>query len=436
MRTRLIGIALAGVIAVVPAAILAQEQLTKGAAAFKGGNYREALKLFEKEERAGNDSAKLKYNIGVTLMKMGRYAEASVYFQRLLVEPQWRDLARYNLALAAERDNRKLVAAKHYRQVSDTAKSQKLRSLAANRMNTLAELNRGMRAKPWVATASLSAGRDDNAYALQNELLADSSVGADNFAELFAWGQYQLQGTAVNGWRLHGYGYGRRYSEYDSLDLTSVSAALSRDQRWLGLLAEVGVATEAVYLGGEQVTRQLQLVGKIKRDFGVSTLTLAFIPSYYVGGDEYAYLDGWRQRFEARWQRPLLAAQARIFYRYDANDRADLERDQVDYYSYSPVRHSVGGVLDWSLSTNWNVSTGIEFRASAYDGTNRVTNSDGSVAIYQRQSDRIKTWLATKYKLTPRFSVDGKFVLIDNEENRDIYTYDKTEASLGVSYIF
>ncbi|SHF76464.1 hypothetical protein SAMN04487965_2644 [Microbulbifer donghaiensis] len=432
----MIGILLAGALAVAPAVLLAQPPLVEGIAAFRGGLYRKALELFEEEARGGNDSARLKYNIGVTLMKLRRYEEAGVYFQQLLQEPEWRDLARYNFALAAERNNRRIIAAKHYRQVSETSDSQKLRSLAATRLNALAAMSRRAGVKRWIGTASLSAGRDDNAYALQNALLKGSSVGADNFAEIFAWGQYQLEGITADGWRLHGYGYGRRYDEYDSLDLSSVSAALSRDRRWRGWLAEVGVSTEFIFLGGQQVTRQVQLLGRLTRDFGPSNLTLAYIPGYYLGGDDYAYLDGWRQRFEVRWQRPLLAAQARIFYRYDANDRADQVRDSADYYSYSPLRHSFGGVLDWSLSGNWLVTTGVEYRSSAYDGANRTTDIDGNVLTYRRESDRLKSWLATTFKLTPRLSLDGKFIVIDNEESLDSYTYDKTELSFGVRYIF
>lgn len=436
MRNKVIGIALASAIAAAPAALLAQDRLAEGIDAFKDGDYRRALKLFEAEERAGNDSAKLKYNIGVTLIKRRRYREAGAYFQRLLNDPEWGDLARYNLALTAERRDKTIIAAKHYRHVNETAGSQKLRSLAASRLNALAMANRGPAARRWMGTASLSAGRDDNAYALQNELLADSSLGEDNFTELFAWGQYQLGGTAADGWRIHGYGFGRRYSELDSLDLSSASVALSRDRRWLGWQTEIGLAGEVVYLGGEQVSKQAQLLGRARRDFGEASVTLSYIPSYYLGAEEYAYLDGWRQRFEARWQRPLLAFEVKLYYRYDANDRADLERDELDYYSYSPLRHAIGGALDWALSANWNVSTGVEFRRSAYDGTNRVTESDGTTLSYQREADRVKSWLATKFKITPRLSLDGKLVVIDNEENRDVYTYDKTEASLGISFVF
>ncbi|WP_250461591.1 tetratricopeptide repeat protein [Microbulbifer litoralis] len=441
MRNSVIGIALAGAMAAISQAPLAGERMAGGVEAFRSGDYQRALTLFERAESEGDDSAGLQYNIGVTLMKLGRYDSASGRFQRLLADPGWGDLARYNLALAAERRNRDIVAARYYRRISEASDSGKLRKLARNRLNALADVHRDPPGRRWIATANLSAGYDDNAYALQSELIENDSAGADNFTELFAWGQYQLRGTAEDGWRVHGYGFGRRYGEFDSLDLTSASAALARDRQWRGWSTETGVAGEIVYLGGEQVSRQVQLTGRIEREFGDASISLSYIPSYYLGGHDYTHLDGWRQRFEAQWQRPLPMVDARAYYRYDSNDRADLARDALDgdtldYYSYSPVRHSFGGVLEWSPSANWLLSSGMEFRHSAYDGINRVTDSDGSAMTYRRESDRVKSWLSTRYRITPRFSLNGKIVVIDNDENRDLYTYDKTEASLGVSYIF
>jgi tetratricopeptide (TPR) repeat protein len=436
VRKAIIGIALFCAMATAASAVSAREELARGIEAFKGADYQQALKLFQRAQKDGNDSARLRYNIGVTLMKLGLYREASAQFQRLLRDPEWEGLARYNLALAAEKRDQPVLATKHYRRIGETSSSPKLRRLAASRLNALAAGSQRPAVKPWLGTASLAAGRDGNAYALEKELMEDSSVGADNYLELFAWGQYQLRGTDADGWRIHGYGYSRRYSEFDSLNLHSVSAALSRDNRWRDWDTEVGAAGETVYLGGELLSTQVQLLGRIRRDFGETRITLAYIPSYYLGGEDYDYLDGWRQRIEVAVRRPLFAGEIHAFYRFDASDRAGLVKDNADYYSYSPARHAIGGALDWSLRNDWEVSTGVEYRLSEYGGSNRVTDSDGQVSHYQRESDRIKSWLSTKFKVTPRFSLDGKIVVIDNQENQDIYSFEKTEASLGVSYIF
>ncbi|SDK56123.1 tetratricopeptide repeat protein [Microbulbifer yueqingensis] len=419
----------------VPQVLFAGE-FAGGIEAFRSGDYKRALQLFEQAHSAGNNSSRLKYNLGVTLVKLGRYREASEYFYPLLSQPEWRDLARYNLALAAERQGSDLQAARHYRQVTASADSEKLRKLAGKRLRALAVADAGRHAKRGLGLVSLSAGYDDNAYALQNDLLEDVDTGDDSFSEAFAWGQYRLRGTPADGWRIYGYGFTRRYSELDSLNLASVSAGLVRDDRWRGWNTELGAATEFISLGGEEVTRQLQLLGRLKRTLGPGLLSLSYIPAYYVGGDEYSYLDGWRQRFGVKWRQPALGGELLAFYLYDNNDRADLVRQASDYYSYSPARHSVGTEVEWAPASRWTVATGVEFRQSVYAGTNLVTAEDGSVLRYQRESDRIKSWLSTKFRFTPRFSLDGKVVNIDNQENRELYTFDKSEISFGVSYIF
>ncbi|WP_237059233.1 hypothetical protein [Microbulbifer sediminum] len=407
-----------------------------GVKAFRASDYQRALLAFSSLEARGNNSARLKYNIGVTLVKLGRYREAASYFYQLLDDPEWRDLARYNLALTAEKRDRPLLAARHYRKVTETADSEKLRKLASSRLNALAADDRGAIHRQWLGLASLSAGYDNNAYALQNELLADVEMGEDSFTEGFVWGQYRVRGTPADGWRLHGYAFSRRYRELESLNLNSVSAALSRDKHWQGWDTEVGLAGEFIYLGGDQVSRQVNLVSRLTRNLGIGSLSLSYLPGYYLGGEGYEYLDGWRQRVALKWRRPLLAGELLAFYQYDSNDRADLEREAQDYYSYSPARHSLGSELEWPILGRWTLSAGMEFRQSVYDGTNRITRDDGSVISYQRESDRLKSWIETRYRLSPRFSLDGKVVNIDNRENRDIYTFDKTEFSLGVSYVF
>ncbi|MFI2811932.1 hypothetical protein [Microbulbifer sp. M83] len=429
------GLALMAALSAVSQSVAAVE-FGDGVKAFKTGDYQRALTAFSSLEARGQDSPRLKYNMGVTLVKLGRYREAGTYFYQLLNDPQWRDLARYNLALTAEKRDRPLLAAKHYRQVTQTTDSAKLRKLATSRLNALAAEERGALSRQWLGLVSLSAGYDDNAYALQNDLLADVETGEDSFTELFAWGQYRLHGSPVDGWRLHGYAFSRRYRELENLNLNSVSAALSRDRRWWGWDTELGVAGEFIYLGGDQVSRQLNLVGRLVREFGLGSLSLSYLPGYYLGGEGYEYLDGWRQRVALKWRRPLLAGELLAFYQYDSNDRADLEREARDYYSYSPARNSLGAELEWPLTLRWSVSAGMELRQSVYDGTNQLTGDDGSVVRYQRESDRIKSWVETRYRLSPRFSLDGKVLNIDNRENRDIYTFDKTEFSLGVSYIF
>ncbi|WP_299594528.1 tetratricopeptide repeat protein [uncultured Microbulbifer sp.] len=414
---------------------LAAAETPSATGAFKRGDYPQALALFRQAEAAGNESDRLKFNLGVTLFKLGRYEEASEYFWQLVPAPQWRDLAEYNLGLVARRQGDQIQAAQYFRRVSARSASPKLQRLAALQLGAVAS-EPAPQPRPWLAMTSLNAGFDSNPYAVKNALLGEDAVGEDSFFELFAWGQYRLQGNERDGWRLHGYGFTRRYSDLDNLNLGSVSSALSRDMRWRGWALEAGAGAELVTLGGELVSRQLQFIGRAKRDFGATSVQLSYIPAYYAGGDDFTYLDGWRQRFSARAGREAFGADLSVYYLYDTNDRADLQQAAEDYYSYSPIRHAFGSDARWRFMSRWELRAGFEYRYSVYDGLNRVVDGEGNVAEYERASDRFRSWVSTRYRLTPRFSLDGKVTNIDNRENRDLYDYDKTEFSLGVSYVF
>ncbi|WP_308364125.1 MULTISPECIES: tetratricopeptide repeat protein [unclassified Microbulbifer] len=415
----------------------AEDNFSRGTAAFKHGDYQEALVQFELERRKGNSDGKLIYNIGITHFKLGNYHEAGLAFRQLTEAPRWRDLGYFQMALVEEKQGRKDRAIRLYREVEAQAESDKLRRLANKRLAALAPAEpRGVKSNPWLGIVSASAGYDDNVFALRDELQLDSSAGDDVYSELFAWGQYRLHGTTSDGWRLQGFGYSRRYREYSSLDINSYSLGLSRDLQWAGWQTELGIAAEHTTLDGTQLTNRAGLVGRLKRSLGGARVTLAYLPSHYSGGGNYTYLDGWRHRFEAKWQRPLRSATVSALYRLDIDDRADLENGGGEFYSYSPTRHSLGLELGWQLRSNWVVSAGFEYRASEYGGSNSLTDTDGVQRREAREADRVKSWLESELQLSPRLQLAGKVSVVDNEENFDLYTHDKTEASLGVRYIF
>ncbi|WP_346838573.1 tetratricopeptide repeat protein [Microbulbifer sp. SAOS-129_SWC] len=420
-------------------AVLAGDSFALGTRAFKQGDYTGALAQFEREQRAGNESANLKYNLGVTLYKLQRYAAAAEYFRQLRADPQWHDLAEFQLGLVAEKRGRPERAAAHYRALSGSS-SARLRQLGAARLAALAPAAPQPpvvpEPSPWLGVASLALGNDNNAYALQNDLLQDSSVGQDSFSELFVWGQYQLQGDAVDGWRLHGFGYGRRYTDLSDLDLDSYRLGLSRDLQWDGWQVELGGAGELVSLGGQRVSSEIGGVGRLRRDIGDAELTLAYLPSHFSGSGSYDYLDGWRHRFDAKWEQPLGLFKLDALYRLELNDRADLESGTSGRYSYSPTRQTLGVALEWPLLGGWSLTAGADYRHSRYAGINSLIDSDGVQKQHQRQAQRWRGWLQAELRLLPRLALAGKLTWTDNAENFDIYTYDKGEASLSARYSF
>nr|WP_255775640.1 tetratricopeptide repeat protein [Microbulbifer sediminum] len=426
-----------------------QDAFSQGTSAFKRGDYGVALERFETARARGNRSDNLSYNMGVTLFKLGRYGEAGDWFESLLDSPQWRDLALFQLGLVAEKRGDRDLAGQRYEMVV-ASRSEKLRRLASARLARLEGLAESSRPEPQTGTArsggrrgsallKLAAGHDDNVYALRDELLGGGSGGEDTYMDLFAWGQYRLAGTATDGWRLQGYAFQRGYSEYSSLDLSSVSTGVARDMRWGAWQLELGGAVEQVALDGEEVFQQLRLEARASQRIGDGELELAFVPAQFSGGDGYEYLDGTRQRFEAEWEQPLGRAQLEVGYQLDLNDREDLlvaGATGENFYSYSPVRHTFGAEAQWPLAGNWLLSTGSEYRLSTYDGENRLVDTDGVVRVQQREADRLKAWLGSQWLVTPRLRLAGKLTYTNNDENFEVYDHDKTEASLGVTYTF
>ncbi|UHQ54308.1 tetratricopeptide repeat protein [Microbulbifer sp. YPW16] len=426
-----------------------QDAFSQGTTAFKRGDYGVALERFEAARARGNRSNNLSYNLGVSLYRLGRYPEASVWFESLLDSPQWHDLALFQLGLVAEKQGDRKLAQRRYKRVA-ASRSEKLRRLAGVRLDHLDDPARpagpardsgaarggGRRGS---ALLRLAAGYDDNAYALRDELLAGASEGEDSYTDLFAWGQYRLAGTPSDGWRLQGYAFRRSYSEYSSLDLSSLSAGVARDLSWGAWQLELGGAAEQVGLDGEEVFRQLRLQAKARQRIGDGELELSFVPSRFSGGSGYEYLDGTRQRFGADWEQPLGRAQLEVGYQLDLNDRDDLlvaTETGDNFYSYSPVRHTFGAEVQWSLAGNWLLSAGSEYRLSTYDGENRLVDTDGVVREAQREADRLKAWLGSQWLVSPRLRLAGNLTFTNNEENFAVYDHDKTEASLGVTYTF
>ncbi|WP_066960623.1 tetratricopeptide repeat protein [Microbulbifer sp. Q7] len=424
----------------VAAPAIAEEPFANGTAAFKGGDYERALAHFEQARQSGQQGPSLTYNLGVTLFKLGRYQAAQAQFQQLLEDPEWSEVARLQLGLMAEKQGRPVSAVGYYRDLTDS-ESPKLRRLALMRLSALA---RAPGAEPapeqdpdrGLALLSLTSGYDSNAYSLQNELLTDDSVGADTFTELFAWGQYRLRGTAEDGWRLHGFAFGRRYSDLESLNLTSFNAGISRHMPWQGWRVELGGVAETASLGGERVTNEWRLVGRMQQEFGNGVLTLAYQPSYFNGTETYRYLDGWRQRFEARWAAPLAIMDIDVLYRLDLDDRQDLATADDGFYSYSPRRQTFGVEAELPLSWGWSLHAGSHYRLSNYRGNNRLQDSDGEFKQQAREGNRLRSWIGAEVQLLPRLQLDARVIRTNNDDNFDIYSYEKTEASLSVRYVF
>lgn len=80
----------------------------RGNRLFREGRYEEALAAYTEAVEGGRDDPELRYNIGTTLLRLGRYAEAERQFARALrsVDPALRTPTLYNLGLRFLEDGR------------------------------------------------------------------------------------------------------------------------------------------------------------------------------------------------------------------------------------------------------------------------------------------------------------------------------------------
>lgn len=80
----------------------------RGNRLFREGRYEEALAAYSEALEGGRDDAELRYNIGTTLLRLERYAEAERQFARALrsVDPALRTPTFYNLGLRFLHDGR------------------------------------------------------------------------------------------------------------------------------------------------------------------------------------------------------------------------------------------------------------------------------------------------------------------------------------------
>lgn len=116
----------------------AASMFAEGILLFRAQNFEQALIRFRAAADSGLDTPELRFNLGSTYYKLGRYPEAQTEFMALTSTPEAAALAHYNLGLTALRLNDMKAAVAHFEETSKNATDEKLRNLATR---ALAGLN-------------------------------------------------------------------------------------------------------------------------------------------------------------------------------------------------------------------------------------------------------------------------------------------------------
>jgi len=321
-------------------AFAATNAFQAGVTAFKQDDFAGALHHFQLAEAEGNQSPQLKFNLGSTYYKLQRYRQAERYFRPLANNPKWRDVTLVNLGLIAEKLQNDELAQHYFLLAYQSTNNPSIQQLARQKID---QINVSWSEKKTLFSASLFYGNDDNAIAFPDDLQSNSSAVKDNFLEVYLYGQQDVKIDSASESSVQGFVYKKTYQDLNSLDISVIGASLFREPTSHPYNQGLSIISSRV--DNEIAYRQLQFFIGRSANILNSYWQLAYEPSYFIGGDNYGQLDGWRHRLSGvgdwRWDANAL----KLLLKGEINTREDLAVGN-SRYSYSPMR--LGIVATWS----------------------------------------------------------------------------------------
>lgn len=399
-----------------------------GVEAFKQEDFAGALRHFQTAEAEGNQSSQLKFNLGSTYYKLRRYRQAERYFRPLANNSKWRDVALFNLGLIAEKLQNDELAQHYFLLAYQSTSKASIQELANRKIN---QINISWSDKKTLFSTSLLYGNDDNAIAFPDDLQANSGAVSDNFLELYLFGQQDVKIDNSSESSVQGFVYKKAYQDLNSLDVAVIGASLFREPTSHQYNQGLSIISSSV--DDDIAYHQLQFfIGR-----GVNILNnhwqVAYEPSYFIGGDDFNQLDGWRHRFsgvgEWRWDANAL----QLGLKGEINSREDLGVGD-SRYSYSPTRLGIATTWGWYYSSKLNFSSTFDLTSSRYSGKNTLEDLDGEVKNKQRRGTKIQVNVEATYLIDKHWSATANFEHVNNKENFELYSYERNQISIGVTY--
>ena len=114
-----------------------------------------------------------------------------------------------------------------------------------------------------------------------------------------------------------------------------------------------------------------------------------------------------------------------LYYELELNERGQLVTSNFSY-EFSPTRHTLGGKYIHRFTSRWYLTGDLSYRNSDFPASATVDRSD----------DRWTINALLDYRIDNTLLIKSNIKYIDNESSFDIYTYDRTVVSLGVSKQF
>ena len=335
--------------------------------------------------------------------------------------PDQRALAEFNLGMIALKQNNEERALGHFKYAQANSSDEKIVDAATRTITGLTGTGKGKR---WGAYVQANVGYDDNISVTPDNL----ALGVDDtFWDLYASADVVLQGQRKNGWLADVAYFRIDYTDSDSFDQDFYTLGIRKEHRFSSWDTTAHLKYGNSSFGGEDLQSfyKLRLLGSRPVSANAKLILQYRYDDFTSENTLYDYLEGWRQRAQIRYFRSTVRNSQQLYYEGELNKRGELVTSTVSY-EYSPTRHTLGGKYTHKFSGRWYLTGDLAYRVSDFPASSTLDRDDTrwTLAAY------------LDYFIDPTLQVKSNIKYIENDSTVDIYTYDKTMISMGLSKLF
>jgi tetratricopeptide (TPR) repeat protein len=397
----------------------AEEDYRAGVEHFKQSDYHAAITSFKAAEQKGMESAALFYNLGSAFYKIEQYAESKKYFTRVTEYPDRRALAEFNLGMIALKQNHTAQALRHFEYVEANSTNKKIVDASKQAIAGLTGTS-----KRWGASVNAFVGYDDNVSVTPDNVSAGVD---DSFYNVYASADFVVQGNRKSGWLVDAALFRIDFSDSDNFDQDFYTVGLRNEHRFSSWDTIAHIKYGKSTFGGNDLQSfyKLEMLG-VTTISGNQKLFLQYrFDDFTSENPLYDYLEGWRQRAQIKYYRNTKKSIQQVYYEAELNDRGELVTS-LRRYEYSPARHTLGGKYTYKFSNSWYLTGDLAYQSSDFPASPTIDRND----------TRRTFAILLDYRIDYTLKIKSNIRYIQNDSTVDIYTYDKTVFSLGVSKLF
>jgi len=400
------------------------ELFAQAVRAFKEGNYSVAVGLFERARTEGINTPALFYNLGASLYKLRRYADAEQAFRLCVNDPTWAALAHYNIGLTQYQRGQHNGAAEHFERAWRTTDNQEIRALALTMLDRID----GTRASRTRGSFAFNVGHNDNVTLTANDRTIGATQEPDWFVDLTASATGEW-GTAADApyWNasLDNISYAH-VSENNTTEIQLDATQPATFERWH---TDVGVRYQYFLLRGRALEHIASLRAKATRNVadGVDLHLRTELGTVGAIDDNYDFLDGSHGEIELSLSQRVGGGHVEWGTTFEHDHRRDLDTG-TDFLSYSPMRYGLWTWGAWPLGGGWRIESTVSFTRNRYADAER---RDG-VVLGTREDDELEASLRLRYRLSPLWYAVAEASYTDNDSNFSEFSYKQRILSLGV----